>query len=73
MLYKLVGLVEYLRIIVRKLQGTTPNTVHALGVYDCSSSIAEYTSSSETPKQSQALTSLEVQITNLDEERRVPL
>ncbi|CAK9148177.1 unnamed protein product [Ilex paraguariensis] len=56
MLYKLVGLVEYLHIIVRKLQGTTPNTVHALGVYECNSSTAEYTSSSETPKQSQAST-----------------
>ncbi|CAK9148186.1 unnamed protein product [Ilex paraguariensis] len=73
MLYKLAGLVKYFHIIVRKLQGTTPNTVQALGVYECNSSSIEYTSSSETSEQSQAPTSIEVKVTNPDEERRVPL
>ena len=58
MLYKLAGLVKYFHIIVRKLQGTTPNTVQALGVYECNTSSIEYTSSSETLEQSQAPTSI---------------
>ncbi|CAK9148183.1 unnamed protein product [Ilex paraguariensis] len=49
MLYKLAGLVKYLYIVVRKPQGTIPNTVH--------SSSTKYTSSLETLGQSQAPTS----------------